>query len=260
MKKVGAFTMAGGLLLFLLLSLARSSDWYTGERARSMSDFVELIESAYRASLVTGVFGLVLLLLGLRPGRQALENDTPTPLVRSWICPACGGENSQHELRCRLCGNPRNHNAQVSWQCPFCGSENPESAQLCAVCQSPRTRPGNTWICEGCGAENAESEDRCQAGQRRRGPRSQGWSCPVCGGSNPLGSQICQFCGSVRNARGWRCGYCQAENRENSRVCAVCGRPKDQPGGSWLCPVCGTENRAARTVCAGCGQARPVDN
>ena len=190
MKKVGLFTLSAGVLLTALLVLVRNTAWFAAEQARGMSDFAELVESAFWAALVTAAFGLVTLLLGFRAGRRLPENEPPAPLVRSWVCPSCGNENSG-ESRCAVCGALRDQGRIPTWRCPFCGGENPERVSLCQSCGVPRDRPLLTWICEGCGHENPETEGRCTACQRRRFVRSPGWSCPVCGIANEAGAEYC---------------------------------------------------------------------
>ena len=180
MKKIGLSALISGVVLTVLLWFVRKSDWYAGELARGMSDFAELAESAFWAALVVAAFGLLLLLLSLRARDALPENEAPAPLVRSWICPACGSENTDDQ-RCAVCGAPRDQRRVPGWRCPFCGTENPETVKVCQSCAAPKDRPLLTWICEGCGHENPETETRCAACQRRRFSAAAGWTCPVCG-------------------------------------------------------------------------------
>ena len=259
MRKTGLVTLLSGIVLSAFLYLLRQSGWFATELARGMSDFAELVESGFWAALVLTVFGVFLFLLSFRPTQSPPENDAPAPLVRTWICPACGGENSESELRCTVCGTPRNRGNVPSWRCPFCGAENPETASQCQVCAAPKDRPLLTWICEGCGHENPETENRCTACQRRRFAVAEPWSCPVCGSANDPQTDICRLCGVKRREDGWTCGYCGRKNRESRASCAGCGRLKGYRGRSWLCPVCGTQHRADREICVGCGQPRSID-
>ena len=97
MRKIGLATFLSGVLLAALFYLLRQSDWFAAETARGMSDFAELVESAFWAALLVVFFGIFLLLLSLRPTQSPPENEAPAPLLRTWICPACGGE--LHSLR-----------------------------------------------------------------------------------------------------------------------------------------------------------------
>ncbi len=94
MKKIGLSALVSGVVLGVFLYFVRRSDWFAREVARGMSDFAELAESAFWAALVLAGFGLLLLLLSLRSRDALPENEPPAPLVRSWICPACGSENT----------------------------------------------------------------------------------------------------------------------------------------------------------------------
>ena len=117
MRKVGLITLLSGLVLSVLLFLVRQGGWFAAEIARGMSDFAELVESAFWAALVTAAFGLLLVLLSLRPTERAPENEAPAPLVRTWVCPACGAENTDSDLRCGTCGTPHSAPAPPSWRC-----------------------------------------------------------------------------------------------------------------------------------------------
>lgn len=256
MRKIGLSTLIAGLLLTLLLALARGTEWFAAESVRGMSDFAEMVEAAFRAAMVTAGFGLLLLLLSLRPSRRAPENEAPVPLVRSWICPACGAENSEADQRCTVCGTPHMLETRPGWRCPFCGTENSPDELQCRGCSAPKDRPLLTWVCESCGQTNPETETRCTACQRRRFTPAPSWTCPVCGIANDEAARQCRLCGAVRRTELWICGYCGRENRQGRSVCEFCGRPRGYQGGSWLCPVCGVQNRADRSVCAGCGQPR----
>lgn len=253
MRKTGIATLAAGLVLTLLLVLIRQSEWFATEQARGLSDFAELTESAFRASLVTVLLGLVFLLLSLRVTRQVPDNDVPAPLERFWVCPACGAQNSEQTLHCTVCGNPQGNAPDPTWTCPVCGAENPASAAVCPICQTPPTGAAETWVCEVCGQENPETEDRCLACQRRRYPVEPDWTCPVCGTANEAGIGACVLCGTLRQGDRWTCSFCRHENPDRLRVCDVCGKPRTAQRQSWLCPVCGTQNRADRTACIDCG-------
>ena len=101
MRKVGLSALIAGVVLTVLLFFARRTEWFLAEQARAMSDFAEMVESAFWAALVLAVFGLILLLLSLRARPELPDNEAPAPLVRSWICPACGIENTD-ETRCAV--------------------------------------------------------------------------------------------------------------------------------------------------------------
>lgn len=256
MRKIGLATFLSGVLLAALFYLLRQTDWFAAETARGMSDFAELVESAFWAALLVVFFGIFLLLLSLRPTQNPPENEAPAPLLRTWICPACGGENPESGLRCTVCGTPRDRGNVPSWHCPFCGTENPETASQCQICAAPRDRLLLTWVCEGCGHENPETETRCTACQRRRFAAETSWICPICGGANDAKTETCRYCGMKPREDGWICGYCGRKNRDSRTSCVGCGRPKGYRGRSWLCPVCGTQNRSDREICVGCGQPR----
>ena len=226
MRKTGLATLISGVVLSVLLFLVRRTDWYAAETARGMSDFAEMANAAFWAALVTAIFGLFLFLLSFRPTEEAPENDSPAPLLRSWVCPACGGENPETEPRCAVCGALRDQPRVPSWRCPFCGTDNPETEGICGSCAAPRERPLLSWICEGCGQRNPETETRCTACQRRRFVPAVSWSCPVCGIANDASAERCRLCGARRKENSWTCGYCGRENRENRNVCANCGRPR----------------------------------
>ena len=257
MRKTGFAVLLSGVLLSGLLFLVRRTDWYGAEVARGMSDFAELVESAFWAALLLTLFGVFLLLLSLRPTERLPENETPAPLARTWVCPACGQVNPETEGRCAICGALRNGEPLRVWRCELCGAENPETSDQCGNCGSPKERPLLTWICEGCGRENPETETRCTAGQRRRFPKAVTWTCPACHIANPEEVEVCRLCGRARTRNTWACAYCGTRNAEGRAVCGGCGRPKGARARSWLCAVCGTQNRADRAVCVGCGQPRP---
>ena len=256
MRKIGFSALLSGFLLSLFLYLLRQSDWFAAEVSRGMSDFAELVESAFWAALLLSAFGLLCLLLSFRPAQRLPENEAPAPLVRNWICPACGEVSDETEMRCPVCGTPRNRGRVPSWRCSFCGAENPETAVQCQICASPKDRPLLTWFCEGCGHENSESELRCTACQRRRFSTAASWICPVCGSANDAGADVCRLCDVKRKTDAWTCSYCGRQNRDSRSVCSNCGKPRNAKGRTWLCPVCGTQNRIDRPVCACCGQAR----
>ena len=184
MRKVGFSALLSGLVLSALLYLIRQTDWFHAELSRGMSDFAELVESSFWAALVLTAFGVFLLLLSLRPSQSLPENDAPAPLIRNWVCPACGQESPETELNCPVCGSPRNRGVVPGWRCPFCGTDNPVTASQCQNCAAPKERPLLTWICESCGRENPETESRCTACQRRRFTVETGLICPICGSSN----------------------------------------------------------------------------
>ena len=141
MRKVGLSALASGTLLSLLLFFARRTEWFAREAARGMSDFAELVESAFWAALAVTAFGLLLLLLSLRPSEAPPENETPTPLARAWVCPACGAENTEPDRRCQVCGTRLGWRPVPAWRCPVCGAENPETETRCAACQRSRFAP-----------------------------------------------------------------------------------------------------------------------
>ena len=91
MRKTGYFAAGFGAVLTLVLSLVRGGSWYEAERLKTMSEARELVDSGFWAGLILVLFGLVLILWSLRRPR-ARETESPAPLVKTWICPACGGE------------------------------------------------------------------------------------------------------------------------------------------------------------------------
>ena len=167
MRKTGIITAALGAALALTLFLVRQGDWYAREQAKAMSERVELVESAFWAGLVLFIFGLALLLRSLRRPKE--EPAAPAPLVRTWICPACGCENSDGVELCRACGTPH-YRAPEQWVCPVCAAANPNSQESCLVCGASRYRRARAWVCPWCGAAVDDSES----------------FCPTCGGRKPV--------------------------------------------------------------------------
>ena len=83
MRKVDLICLISGVVLTVALFFARRTEWFLAEQARAMSDFAEMVESAFWAALVLAVFGLFLLLLSLRP----TENLRRTRLRPRWSAP-----------------------------------------------------------------------------------------------------------------------------------------------------------------------------
>ena len=165
MRKTGIFTAVFGAVLALALLLVRQGDWYARELTKAMSERVELVESAFRAGLILLVFGLALIVLSLRRPKE--EPAAPAPLVHTWICPACGCENSDGVELCRVCSTPR-YRVPEHWVCPACGSDNPAEDELCPVCGHARSGRRRCWVCPWCGDAVDESESFCPGCGARR--------------------------------------------------------------------------------------------
>ena len=173
MRKAGWITAAIGAVLTGLLFLVRRSGWYAEQQAMAMSDFGELADSAFWASVLTVLFGLFLLLLSLRRAEPAPESDVPAPMEATWICPGCGSENTESDRSCRLCGARRQEEPSPGWVCPGCGAENNAEDLLCPVCGAARPEQEDEAVfCPICGSE-------LQSWEAERG------ICPACGSPLP---------------------------------------------------------------------------
>lgn len=192
MRKTGLITAAIGAVLSLLLFLVRQTEWFEAQMAQTMSEFGELADSAFWASLITTGFGLILFLLSLRSNAPAEEMEAPAPLATEWVCPHCGGVNIEPENHCTTCGAARPGQPQP-WTCAWCGEENPGTAAVCGTCGSAKTK---TWVCGNCGSANPDDNAVCPVcGLSRfetpRAPRT----CRNCGSLLEDGETICSNCG-----------------------------------------------------------------
>ena len=134
MRKLSCVLAALGAALAAILFLVRRSHWFLTEQAKSMSDFVELIESAYLASFLLIGICLVLFLLSFRKGRQPDTAVPPAPLEpEPWICRYCGNANPVTTDVCQACQMPFEPEIR-EWVCPRCGSINDPQAEYCPTC------------------------------------------------------------------------------------------------------------------------------
>lgn len=255
MRKTVFITLGFGLIGSILLFLVRQTDWYDAQMRQTMSDFGELADSAFWASLITLVFGLVLLLVWLRRRGSGPEKDgkDPAPLTVHWICPHCGGSNTQLDRICQTCGQSRPL-TMPPWTCEWCGAENAGGDRFCASCGKPRPTPDHNWTCAWCGTENPGQNRTCSVCGRPQGGQEPAWTCAWCGTENPGRNETCSVCGNPHAEPTWSCPNCGTDNPLRQRTCLVCGAARVmRPAPPRTCARCGGKLEPWDTVCPRCG-------
>ena len=260
MKKTGIILSSVSLLAAILLFLLRKTAWFAAQKAQTMSEFGELADSAFWAALITLILGLVLLVIGLRRGSADDAKKSPKPLTEHWVCPHCGGKNTQLDRTCQTCGLDRPL-TMPPWKCDWCGTENESSARVCSNCGRSRPTAQHTWSCDWCGTENPGLSRTCSVCGRPRGGGAPSWSCTWCGTENQGNRETCSLCGRPNTEHAWTCPDCGARNPARQRTCTNCqGRPNSRADASprpavspRFCPSCGAGLEAWDKVCPGCG-------
>ncbi len=136
MRKFGYLSAAFGATAAVILFLVRQTRWFAAQQAQTMSEPAELVESAFWASLIVLVIGLLLFALSFRrSARQADDIAAPAPLEpEPWVCPRCGSMNPDAEPVCAACGLDRRGPQAREWVCPRCGGANGPEDRFCAFC------------------------------------------------------------------------------------------------------------------------------
>lgn len=147
MKKTGILCMILGAAAAAALFLLRQTGWYLSEASRNLSETAEFIESAFWASLIVIVLGVLLFLFGLRKKREPCATEEPefsdetdepyefTPYDDSTDAYDVGSSDNFDSTR--RCGEEESmHSAQ--WVCDFCGTQNPDFSRFCAICGGKR--------------------------------------------------------------------------------------------------------------------------
>lgn len=220
MRKTGWIALISGAVLSIALFLVRQTRWYAVQRSGELSDFAQTVNSAFWAALITTVFGLVLLLLTLRR-RKPQEVERPAPLEITWICPYCGGKNTEGDETCKRCGTPKYRPPEL-WTCGWCGTENPETEGVCARCHAPRSAAVRAWTCPHCGSQSPVTAETCVICSAARPQVVPTWRCRACGSLNPENAVRCQVCKAPRAAETWACPTCGTRNPQKLDRCFVC--------------------------------------
>ncbi|MBQ1590344.1 MAG: hypothetical protein II106_06465, partial [Oscillospiraceae bacterium] len=91
MRKIGIWLCAVGAALTVGLLLVQQTRWFALQRSGEMSDFAQLVFSAFWAAILTTLLGVCVLLLSLRRTAQKPEVEKPVPMEITWVCAYCGG-------------------------------------------------------------------------------------------------------------------------------------------------------------------------
>ena len=236
MRKTGWIATVSGVILSIVLFLVQQTRWYAVQRAGEMSDFAQTIYSAFWATLIMTAFGVVLLIVTLRRRRQP-EIERPAPLEITWICPYCGGRNTEGDEVCSTCGTPK-YRPPALWICGWCGTENPETEAVCSFCHAPHDTPVQAWTCPHCGSQSPVTAEFCVICRAARPQAVPTWRCRACGSLNPENLTWCQVCKTPRAAETWACPTCGTRNPVKLDRCFVCrtGRPEGAAQPNWRNP------------------------
>lgn len=257
LRKIGIWISAVGAAVTVGLLLVQQTNWFAVQRSGEMSDFAQLVFSAFWAAILTALLGVCLLLLSLRRNARKPELEKPVPMEITWVCAYCGGQNTAADSVCSVCGTPKYVPPQV-WTCGWCGTDNPEGEQTCSRCHAPRGVKIPVWTCPRCGSQNPETTDFCVLCRAGRYRTTAFWKCRLCGSQNPEGIGTCLVCKAPRQrpVNTWQCAACGTRNPTSIQHCFVCRTPRPLTG-AWSCPRCGARNGADDLHCGECGARRP---
>lgn len=169
MRKIGLWFIIFGGSLGVILLLVRKSAWYISESASKISEPAEFIESAFYASIITGIVGGFLLLLSLRKKSKSVQMPAQEEAF-----------DDGHGAAMRY-----NQAAHTTYPDVYAPAEYTEA--FVDTVQLPEQE-----------LEFWEQQPTLEATRRvpQANAEREGWTCALCGCRNPEYSSICALCGN----------------------------------------------------------------